>query len=137
MRPEMIVLIGDFMSQKIAEKLPFDQFRVYFDTIAQIVKDNDYKCLRDQTHWIFVPSIEDPGQTKLIPCLPLSDYFLSGARGTSVNKILKNVTLASNPLRISYYGKEIVITRYNYFKKLKKNHLAKIQVQQEKVLNGK
>ena len=71
-----------------------------------------------------------------MPCLPLSDYFLSGARGTSVNKILKNVTLACNPLRISYYGKEIVITRYNYFKKLKKNHLAKIQVQQEKVLNA-
>jgi thiamine pyrophosphokinase len=129
MRPEIIVIVGDFLSQRIAEKLPFDSFRVYFDTIAQIVKDNEFKCLRDQTQWIFVPSLDDPGQTKLMPCLPLSDYFFSGARGTSVNKILKNVTLASNPLRISYYGKEIVISRYNYFKKLKKNHLAKIQVQ--------
>jgi thiamine pyrophosphokinase len=63
-----------------------------------------------------------------MPCLPLSDFLFSGARGTGLNKILKNVTLASNPFRISYYGKEIVITRYNYFKKLKKNHLAKIQV---------
>jgi hypothetical protein len=71
-----------------------------------------------------------------MPCLPLAEYLFSGARGTGVNKILKNVTLASNPLRISYYGKEVVIGRYNYYKKLKKNHLEKIQVQQEKLLNG-
>jgi hypothetical protein len=126
MRPEIIVIVGDFLSQRIAEKLPYDQFRVYFDTIAQIVKDGDYKCLKEQTHWIFVPSLDDPGQTKLMPCLPLSEYLFSGARGTGINKILKNVTLASNPLRLSYYGKEIVISRFNYYKKLKKNHLAKI-----------
>ena len=29
-------------------------------------------------------------------------------------------------MRLSYYGKEIVIARYNYFKKLKKNHIEKI-----------
>ena len=82
MRPDIIVLIGDFISQKIAEKLPYDQFRQYFDTIGQIVKDSNFQCLRDQTQWIFVPSVDDPGQPKLMPCLPLSEHFLSGPRGT-------------------------------------------------------
>lgn len=42
------------------------------------------------------------------------------------------MTLASNPVRLSYYGKEIVISRYNYFRKLKKNHLVKVQRAQER-----
>jgi hypothetical protein len=82
-----------------------------------------------------MPSLEDPGQTKLMPCLPISDFFFTGPRGGS--RILRNVTLATNPLRISFYGKEVVISRYNYFKKLKKNHLSKIQIQQEKILETK
>lgn len=114
--------------------MPYEGFKSYFDTISQIVKDSDYKCLRDQTQWIFVPSVDDPGQTKLMPCLPLSDFFFTGSRGTAASRVLKNVTLASNPFRMSYYGKEIVISRYNYFKKLKKNHLDKIQSHQEKLL---
>jgi hypothetical protein len=62
-----------------------------------------------------------------MPCLPLSDFFFTSNRnGPGTNRILKNITLASNPFRISFYGKEIVIARYNYFKKLKKNHLVKI-----------
>jgi hypothetical protein len=63
-----------------------------------------------------------------MPCFPLADYFISGPRSVTGNnqRIIKNITLASNPLRLSFYGKEIVISRYNYFKKLKKNHLAKI-----------
>ncbi len=78
---------------------------------------------------MFIPSLDDPGQTKLMPCMPLSDFFFTGTRGaTGTNKILRNVTLASNPVRISFYGKEIVISRFNYFKKLKKNHIAKIQI---------
>lgn len=35
-------------------------------------------------------------------------------------------------MRLSFKGKEIVLIRYNYFKKLKKNHLNKLQIQQEK-----
>lgn len=87
-----------------------------------------------------MPSLEDPGQTKLMPCLPLADFFFSGAKSGNLNansRVLKNVTLATNPFRISFYGKEIVVARYNYFKKLKKNHLTKIQLIQEKLIEGK
>jgi hypothetical protein len=36
-------------------------------------------------------------------------------------------------MRISYFGKEIVISKYNYYKKLKKNHLSAIHLAQERV----
>ena len=39
---------------------------------------------------------------------------------------MKHVHIASNPLRISFYGKEIVICRQNFFKKLKRNHIEKV-----------
>jgi hypothetical protein len=68
-----------------------------------------------------------------MPCLPLADYFFTSSKnGSSAQRVLRNVTLATNPLRISFYGKEIVISRFNYFKKLKKNSLVKIQAHQEK-----
>lgn len=37
-------------------------------------------------------------------------------------------------MRLSFRGKEIVFSRYNYFKKIKKNHLERLQAQQEKQL---
>ena len=42
------------------------------------------------------------------------------------------MTLGSNPLRLSFNGKEIVISRYNLFQKLKQNHHPRINFAQEK-----
>jgi len=79
------------------------------------------------TSWILVPSVNDPGQTKLMPCLKLSDFLVQAFKGNGPQRI-KNITFATNPMRISYYGKEIVISKYNYFKKLKRNHLPRVQM---------
>ena len=43
------------------------------------------------------------------------------------------MTLANNPLRVSFLGKEIVLCRYNYLKKVKQNHHPRINFAQEKV----
>ena len=91
-----------------------------------MIRELDAKILRDHTQWILVPSVNDPGQTQLMPCSKLSEFLITAFKGTGPQKI-KNITLATNPMRISYYGKEIVISKYNYFKKLKRNHLTKIQ----------
>lgn len=48
----------------------------------------------------------------------LSDTFLSGFKGNGPQRI-KNITIVPNPVRISFYGKEVVVCRYNYMKKLK------------------
>ena len=44
------------------------------------------------------------------------------------------MTLATNPCRLSFLGKEIVISRFNYLKKIKQNNLPKIQFAQQKWL---
>lgn len=80
MRPHIIVVMGDFVSQRIADKTPYEGFRQYFESISQIAKDNSLTCLKEQTEWIFVPSVDDPGMTKMMPCMPLAEYFLTGPR---------------------------------------------------------
>ena len=82
MRPDIVILIGDFISQKQSEKSSYEQLKQYFESLGQIVRENDYICLRDLTHWFFVPSIDDPGQPKLMPCLQLSEFFISTFKGT-------------------------------------------------------
>jgi len=69
---------------------------------------------------VFVPAIEDPGQIKMFPCSPLGDYMFEGLEK------FKKVRLAPNPLRLNFLGKEIVLCRYNYLKKIKQNHHARI-----------
>eukprot|EP00347_Sterkiella_histriomuscorum_P020272 403338437 len=131
MKADIIVLVGNFISQKLSEKLSYDQFKTYFESIGQVVRENNLTFLRDSTQWIFIPSVDDPGQPKLMPCLQFQEYFLTGFKGNGPQRI-KNVILGTNPMRISYYGKEIVISRYNFFKKLKRNQIPKIQIAQEK-----
>jgi hypothetical protein len=53
--------------------------------------------------------------------MPLpSALFQAGLKG------IKKIKLATNPCRISFFGKEIVVCRYNFLRKLKQNHHPKI-----------
>lgn len=134
MLPKMIICIGHFFSEKILETDPFDSFKNYFEQLGQIVKEKALVHLRDTTEWIFVPSIDDPGQMKMMPGLQLSDYLFQGFKGSGpqTNRI-QNVALASNPMRICFHGKQIVISRYNYLKRMKQNHLNRVAFVQDKV----
>jgi len=127
MKPDIVVLVGDFISQQNIEREPFEKHKYYFETISQTVKESNLAYLRDECTWIVMPSISDPGQSKLYPCFKLTEALFSKGR-------LKSVRLATNPFRISYYGKEIVIARYNYFKKLKAGHLSQVNAVQQKEL---
>ena len=130
-RPEVIVLIGDYISQENNETESFDKIRQYFDAIGSIIREDGLTCLRDLTQWILMPSPNDPGMCKLLPNFHLSEYLIAGMKGNGPQRI-KKILLATNPMRMSFRGKEIVFCRYNYFKKIKRNHLAKFQEQQEK-----
>ncbi len=58
--------------------------------------------------------MNDLGQMSLMPQVPLGDTLLSGFIGNLQGRI-KKVTLGTNPLRLSFNGKEIVINRFNLF----------------------
>lgn len=122
MRPEVIVMIGNFISSQNSEMQTYDKFKSYFDEIVAIIKENELNCLRELTQWVFMPSLSDPGICKVMPSFKLSEYLFSGIKGNGPNR-LKKVMLATNPMRMSFRGKEIVFCRYDYFKKLKKNHI--------------
>jgi hypothetical protein len=129
MRPEVVVLMGSFISQENTESESFEKFKMYFEQVGQLIRENE--CLRDLTQWVLMPSMDDPGIMKIFPNFKLSDYLTNGMKGIGPNRI-KKVMLATNPMRISFRGKEIVFCRYNYFKKLKRNHMEKFQEQQLK-----
>ena len=92
------------------------------ENIAGIIKENNLENLRDTTEWVFVPSLEDPGQVKMFPAMPYPDYLIAPL----IQAKFKNVSVSPNPARISFLGKEIVLCRYNYLKKIKQNHIPKI-----------
>lgn len=131
MCPEMIIICGRLFSEHVNETESTDKFRSYFEALGSIIREGPLNNLRDHTEWVFVPSLEDPGQIKTMPCFGLSESIFTGFKGSQANK-LKKVTFANNPCRISFLGKEIVICRYNYMTRLKQNHHPKILQGQEK-----
>jgi hypothetical protein len=115
-------MIGNFVSSQSTETHTYDQVKGYFDEIFAIVKDNELDCLKELTQWIFMPSLNDAGICKVMPSFKLSEHFASGLKGNGPNR-LKKVMLATNPMRMSFRGKEMVFCRFDYFKKLRKNHI--------------
>lgn len=118
MLPSIVVCAGRFISDQNRDKESFESIRGHFEHLGNLIRDKNLTYLRDHTEWIFIPALDDPGQLHLMPQMPLPSHILSGFIGNHQGKI-KKVTLGTNPLRISFNGKEVVIARYNFLQKLK------------------
>ena len=79
--------------------------------------------LREKTQWVLVPSLNELGTVKVMPTFKMSDHLISGIKGHGK---IQNITLATNPMRLSFRGKEIVFSRYDYFKRVKRSMIQKI-----------
>lgn len=121
-------MIGDFKSPESQGTDVYESQRSNFDHLGSIIRK--YELLRDHTQWILMPSSTDTGIMQVLPSFKLSDFFIDAFRGKTQR--IKKVVAASNPMKISFRGKEMVFCRYNYFRKIKKNHIEKLQLQQEK-----
>jgi len=102
------------------------------ELIANIVVEKKLDGLRENTAWVFVPALEDPGQIRMFPVMPYAEYLISPFTAAK----FKNVRTVPNPTRISFLGKEIVICRFNYLKKMKQNHIERIDFAQQKYLGN-
>ena len=131
MLPSIIVVAGRFISEQNRYRVSHEQARDYFEQLGNIIRERSFDYLRDHTEWVFVPALDDPGQINLIPQLPLNQTLVTGFIGTLQGKI-KKVTLGTNPLRVSFNGKEVVLSRFNLFQKLKQNHHSRVAFAQEK-----
>jgi hypothetical protein len=72
---------------------------------------------------VLVPSLNELGTVKVMPTFKMSDHLISGIKGHGK---IQNITLATNPMRLSFRGKEIVFSRYDYFKRIKRAMIQKI-----------
>ena len=102
MCPEMIVVCGRLFTEKASETESTEQFRGYVEQLAATIRELGCVNLRDHTHWVFVPSIDDAGQIKAMPTVAFSESLFTSLK-TGPSR-LKKLTLANNPCRISFLG---------------------------------
>lgn len=112
----VFVLMGDFASKYPSAHLPNANSIItgLFDDLASTICN--FPKLAKEGRFILVPSQNDPGLGSILPRPPIPNFFTSGLR-SKVN----NVHLASNPCRLRYFSKELVIGRLNVLSQLRRN----------------
>ena len=113
--PIAFVLCGHFLSfpaksssgQKLVEGLK---------NLADIIMQ--YPDIKRDSKFIFVPAINDIGSPKILPRLPLPDNLTEDFRNN-----IPGAIFATNPCRIQYCTKEIVVLRGDILTKMCRNTL--------------
>lgn len=114
----MIVLIGDFIDkQSVVQMSSNEDIQCVFDSLFDAIRG--FERLASKVKFLLIPGPNDPGSDMMAPQFALPDFILDNS------KLKKDHTiLGTNPCRLSFYGKEIVISRYEYYTKFKKNALS-------------
>jgi DNA polymerase epsilon subunit 2 len=112
----VFVLMGDFASKYPSAHLPNANSIItgFFDDLASIICK--FPKIAKEGRFILVPSQNDPGLGSILPRPPIPNFFTSGLRSK-----VKHVHLASNPCRLRYFSKELVIGRVNVLSQLRRN----------------
>ncbi|KAI9596511.1 DNA polymerase alpha/epsilon subunit B-domain-containing protein [Syncephalis fuscata] len=113
--PIAFVFMGSFSSYPlhISRQHCTDQYKDNFNQLADLI--SQYRVLRDQCRFIFVPGPNDPWSGDTLPQRPIPDTFTEKLRTR-----LKHVTFTSNPCRIHYGSQNIVIFRSNLLAKMRR-----------------
>lgn len=101
--PSAFVICGNFLSFPENEFSPVamkDGFKRLADLIVQ------YPSIKESSKFIFVPGPCDLGAPKIVPRRPLSKFAIE-----DIQKAIPGAIFASNPCRIQFYTKEIVVFR--------------------------
>lgn len=121
--PSMFVLMGHFSSRPFGQQ-PGDlrQFAHYFDALADVLAA--HKTLAAETTFVLVPGPADPGLGGVLPgvpgCLPRHPIPRAVAGRLLDRSVVPKLILASNPCRIRFFTKEIVLFRSEMTTRLKR-----------------
>ena len=121
--PAAYVLVGDFVSKEF-NPYSGESVRVMqksFEAFAQLLARHPRTL--EASHIVLVPGPRDPGNG-LLPQPPLSDAI---ARGISSR--FPNVVLASNPCRIRFFEKQILVFAGDNLKRLRKSRIVHSSVE--------
>eukprot|EP00658_Telonema_sp_P-2_P013264 TRINITY_DN15019_c0_g1_i1.p1 TRINITY_DN15019_c0_g1~~TRINITY_DN15019_c0_g1_i1.p1 ORF type:complete len:472 (-),score=120.89 TRINITY_DN15019_c0_g1_i1:39-1454(-) len=106
--PMLFVLAGPFTSRALGQGgEDMASYTDKFTQLAQLICR--YPSIAEQSHFVFVPAMSDPGMGKVWPRPAIPDIFFAGFK-----EMLPEYTATSNPARIRFYSQEIVIGRMNY-----------------------
>ena len=104
----------------------YEEISLDYKKLADLIKQ--YPRLKTECRFILIPGMDDPCSDGVLPSDQLNaflgnneemdDYLLNNDFDG-----IKHVEFASNPCRINFFGKQILVSRYNYYKKIKKNCL--------------
>ncbi len=85
-----------------------------FDELANVIAK--FPRIAQEGRFVLIPSMNDVGMGSILPRPPLPKYFLKGLQSK-----VRHVHLASNPCRLRYFSKEIVLSRFDLLSKLRRN----------------
>ncbi|OMJ73008.1 hypothetical protein SteCoe_28412 [Stentor coeruleus] len=106
----MFVFIGNFNSQK---NPALHKYTTGFENLVDIIEK--YEILRSTGMWVFVPGPNDPGLGEFMPRREIPPVFVEPLRR------LEKVKVTSNPTRIGFCGKKIVIARTDQMRKMQRS----------------
>jgi DNA polymerase epsilon subunit 2 len=115
----MFVFIGNFSSQK--EPDPYKYPGMFEDLVNLVLK---YEKLAQTAMWVFVPGPSDPGLGEFLPRQAIPKFFVESLEN------LNKWKMASNPSRILFCGKEILIGRVEQIRKMQRNSACDVNLEQ-------
>ncbi|XP_008205450.1 DNA polymerase epsilon subunit 2 [Nasonia vitripennis] len=113
--PVAFVICGHFLSSP-ASMDSVKKLKEGFKKLAGMI--TEFPLIHQHTEFIFVPGPFDLSAPKILPRPPLPKYIME-----DFMKVVPKTRLATNPCRIQYCTKEIVVFRENMLSKLSRNTL--------------
>jgi len=114
----VFIFMGDFASRYPSAVIDNANTTTagYFDELGTIICK--YPRLAEEGRFILVPGQNDPGVGSVLPRPKIPDFFTHGLRSK-----VRHVHMTSNPCRLRYFSKEILIGRVDVLTKLRRNSI--------------
>ncbi|CAG9861657.1 unnamed protein product [Phyllotreta striolata] len=115
--PVAFVFMGNFMSNSHGSEM-MDVLKKHFKRLGELIVK--FPSLAKNSQFIFVPGMTDPCMPHIVPRFGLPSYVTS-----DIKKLVPKATFATNPCRIQYCTREIVLFRADLMPKLLRGTLHK------------
>lgn len=109
----LFILIGNFSSQKEPDAYRYPEM---FENLVNLICK--YEKLQSSAMWVFVPGPNDPGFGGFLPRQKIPLFFME-----SIQNLAKWQNV-SNPCKISFCGKKLVIGRCEQLRKMQRNSVC-------------
>lgn len=117
--PASFVFMGPFQSRRLGATQSLAALARSFRELGEMIS----KCptIVKRAKFVFVPLLEDPLGAGILPRLELPEELLAPLREEGID-----CAMASNPCRLFFFSKEIVLFRHDLTSALRRNYLPQI-----------